>query len=292
MTIHPTLPQELIGEVVDHLGDDSDTLKACSLVSWAWVSRCRAYLFETCALNPDNIAPFRDLLLSTECTFSSHIRRIQASRYSGSPDDHIFDEIAATVRGLKDISELYIQMKLSSVHSDAYPYFRTGFITAFPHATRLDLDFAVKDYWRPRVTVPLLETISFFPALRELHIFELWQDAWDSSTTRVPPPNLHCLELHGNSMDPILIWLNTSNHLRNVDSLTLSSPHNGNVPIVRAAMQQIGCSLRYLEIDLFNPEVDHASVFDLRLHPNLQTLVIHDEGPDVPRSISTPYCCF
>jgi hypothetical protein len=43
-------PQELVDEIIDYLGEDSDALKACSLVCQAWVSRCRSHLFETCTL--------------------------------------------------------------------------------------------------------------------------------------------------------------------------------------------------------------------------------------------------
>ncbi|KAJ6456186.1 hypothetical protein C8R45DRAFT_1035204 [Mycena sanguinolenta] len=275
-------PQELIVEAIECLGNDSETLKTCSLVSWAWVSRCRSYLFETCVLTSENIVVFRDLLLSAECTFSSHIRRIKASRYSGRPDDQIFDDIAAAVRDLKDIRELHIEMKLARVHNDIYPLFCTGFMTAFPHVTRLDLGFTVEDHWRSwNFPTPLFEMISLFPALRELHLFEFWQHVLDAPDTRVPPPELHCLELRGSSMTPILNWLGTFNHLSKVDSLALWPVGPGNSSDVRAAMRKIGSTLCHLDIDLKNPEADHPSVFDLTLHPNLKTLIIRDEpyGP-------------
>ncbi|KAJ6456170.1 hypothetical protein C8R45DRAFT_1035163 [Mycena sanguinolenta] len=145
-----------------------------------------------------------------------------------------------------------------------------GFLPAFPHAMRLDLGFTppADEYWQSRVTVPLFETISLFPALRELHIFELWRDVSDCLTPRAPPPALHCLELHGLSLAPILTWLHASNHLPNVDSLKLASLKqssvSGDCEFVRAAMQQIGSTLRHLDIDLKNPDsvyLSHAACY-------------------------------
>ncbi|KAJ7237449.1 hypothetical protein B0H12DRAFT_106898 [Mycena haematopus] len=303
MIIQSILPQELIGEVIDHLGEDFRTLKTSSLVSWAWVSRCRSYLFETCVLTSQNIVPFRDLLLSTECTFSSNIRNIKAFRNSGHLDDHVFDDIATSMRGLRDIRELYIGLRLIRPR-DVYALSCMGFITAFPYATRLELDIRASQQ-ASLVNMPLLETISLFPALQELHILDLWQNVSDSPPTRVPPPELNCLELRGASINPILTWLNTSIHLSKVDSLTLSSANNATAPVVRAVMQQLGGALRHLDIELSNREgvypsparyyqvsltlvgsstADHAAVFDLALHPNLKTLIIHDEPFGLPEA--------
>lgn len=39
------LPPEILDLVVDHLGDDSATLKTCCLVSKSWISRARLHLF-------------------------------------------------------------------------------------------------------------------------------------------------------------------------------------------------------------------------------------------------------
>ncbi|KAF7367537.1 hypothetical protein MSAN_00816800 [Mycena sanguinolenta] len=299
-----TLPQELVNDVIDHLADDPYALQACSLASWAWVSRCRSYLFETCVLTPETIALFRDLLSSAECTFSSHIRKVKASRHSGRPGDHIFDDIALYMRGLQDIRELDIRMTLSGSphHWDPYPYFCTGFITAFPHAARLDFAFT-EDSTRScynHVTTPLFETISFFPALRELHITELYRRISDPPATRAPPRELHCLELREVSINPVLTWLNKSRHLPNVDSLTLSPVGHDEAAIVRAAMQRIGATLRHLDIEFHETEglyksratyyfdlmtsiaVDQSSVqslvFDLALHPNLETLIIRGDS--------------
>ncbi|KAJ7040691.1 hypothetical protein C8F04DRAFT_948236 [Mycena alexandri] len=78
-TIHSQFPQELVDEVIECLYDDPQSLRACSLVSRAWVPRSRSYLFKTCNLVPKGIRVFSDFVLSRNCAFLRHIRTITAS---------------------------------------------------------------------------------------------------------------------------------------------------------------------------------------------------------------------
>ncbi|KAJ6459523.1 hypothetical protein C8R45DRAFT_1182306 [Mycena sanguinolenta] len=233
-------PQELIVEVIDYI-----------LVRWSRGrgSRAAGHTSLKHLLTSENIALFRNLLLSPECTFSAHIRRIKASRYPGSPDGHAFDDVAAALRGLH-IRELHIKMKLGSVRDNAYPLLCTGFMTAFPHAKRLELGFTLGGYWLSQIIIPICEMLSFFPALLKLQIFDFWNCALDSPDGRLPPPELHYLELRGLSITPILGCLGASNRLSKVDSLALSSISYRNSWGVCAAMKQIGGTLRHRDIDL------------------------------------------
>ena len=49
------IPQELIDQVIDLCSADKKTLKACSLISRAWVHRTRKYLFSTLKLTSDSL---------------------------------------------------------------------------------------------------------------------------------------------------------------------------------------------------------------------------------------------
>ncbi|KAF8201105.1 hypothetical protein K438DRAFT_1821383, partial [Mycena galopus ATCC 62051] len=268
MTIE--LPQELIEEILDHL--DSDSLKHCSLVCWAWVFRARSLLFRKCNLNPKSVLAFRDLLRSPSCTFADHFRSIRATKRHGNRNDHVFDEIAADFVGIRELSLML------TCGVDEYAFYCTGFIAAFPHVTRLTLTFlndCVEDF-----SVPLIDMICLFPALQALDIQYLFGKIADSPPTAVPPPGLHSVKLTTDSAGPILSWLNRSNHLPNVDSVSLQYLQNNDVSIVRSAMQRLGRSLRHLEIALIRTPpspVDVSTVFDLTLHPNLQTLTIIDD---------------
>jgi hypothetical protein len=54
-----SLPLELIDRILGHLSDDSESLKAMSLVSKAWVSWCQARLFKSIRLTPYNHDRFK-----------------------------------------------------------------------------------------------------------------------------------------------------------------------------------------------------------------------------------------
>ncbi|KAF9779609.1 hypothetical protein BJ322DRAFT_1214207 [Thelephora terrestris] len=47
------LPPELIRQILDHLSDDVESLRAMALVSKAWASWCRAHLFKSVHLRPN-----------------------------------------------------------------------------------------------------------------------------------------------------------------------------------------------------------------------------------------------
>ncbi|KAJ7716357.1 hypothetical protein B0H14DRAFT_3012961 [Mycena olivaceomarginata] len=262
-------PQELIDAILDHLADDRRSLKACSLVCRAWVSRCRSHLFGNCSLFPNDILVFRDLLRAPHCTFAQDIRSMSVVRLSDNEYDHYFDEIAVDLRRLTTIRELRLYLSSQyTVPSEARTFFCAGLFTAFPNVTCLILSFEF-----------VLDMICLFPALRELQIHRsgLFLDS-DSIPSTPPPRGLRSLEITGNAIGPMLVWLNRSNQLLNIDTLTLSPPHAAHIPTVRIALQQLGGALLHLSIDMARLP-DPSTVFDLKMHPNLKTLTVRDAIP-------------
>ncbi|KAF8217838.1 hypothetical protein K438DRAFT_1747104 [Mycena galopus ATCC 62051] len=291
-------PQELVEEILDRL--DSESLKLCSLVCWAWVFRTRSRLFRKCTIHPKTVLTVRDLLQSPNCTFLQHIRSLDVERHSRRHTDPVFNEIAAAHFVGIGIREL----DLSLCFNGDYAIDCTGFLAAFPHVTRLRL---MVEVWRLEVQLPLMAMISLFPALQELSIDWLEDGSVSSSPPSVmPPPGLRSVRLQGPSIAPILSWLHHSNHLPKIESVTLSHLNHSNVDIlfeldltefsiVRGALQQLGGALRHFNIDLYRahpeyrayaprflcpsepPTADPFAAFDLALHPNLETLTIHDD---------------
>ncbi|KAJ6551419.1 hypothetical protein B0H19DRAFT_1236594 [Mycena capillaripes] len=268
-------------EILDHLAHDFTSLKACSLVCRAWVSRSRSHLFETCTLVPRNILDFRvrDLLQSFGCTFSSNIRKINVSGFHSSQNNRFFDEITEDLRCLT-IRELEVTFSVTAIAIDADWYLRNGFLAAFPHVAHLSLTCNLEVY--SQSAMPLVQILCLFPALQTLYIRELTARTAEAPAGAVPPPGLHSLQLSLLSTGPILAWLHTFNHLPNVDSLTLPRLHRQDTEVVRAALQQLGGALRHFDFILtWTPEaseVDSLIVFDLSLHPNLKTLTIRDKS--------------
>ncbi|KAJ7489373.1 hypothetical protein FB451DRAFT_1390530 [Mycena latifolia] len=280
------LPQELVEEIIDHLSDDFATLKVFSLVSSQFVARCRSHLFETCTLGPKNILAFHELLRAPRgCTFANQVRAITAFRYSWSDNDSAFSAIAADLRGLRNIRTL--ALKLTIVADDAAArgdaFFRTGFVTGFPHATELLLSCNFDGDAAAAQPAPLVDMICMLPALQSLVVREMSDSAPGvPAVPALPPSGLRSLKLSAYSVGPILAWLHKCAHLPRVQSLSLPLLLRRDAPVVRAALQQLGGALRHFDFILTwvldYSDVDPTTVFDLALHPSLTTLSITDRS--------------
>ncbi|KAF7377648.1 hypothetical protein MSAN_00187700 [Mycena sanguinolenta] len=282
-----SVPQELLDEILDNLAGDFRSLKACSLASSTMVARTRSHLFKMCHLSARHLLAFRDLLRSPNCTFIPHVRSIQAYRYSSSSEDRYFNEVAEDLRRLTNVRVLQVILNIVLDASNVDDYLLRGFFAAFPHTTRFVLlcGFGTKSF-----AVPLIRTLCMFPALEELQLR-------DTSTWRVeaapagviPPPKLRSVVLTMDTNGPILAWMHVTGHLPNLSSVHLALVKLRQGPTVRAALQELGGALRHLDIEVtFTPGnywAPSANVFDLALHPNLQTLVIRDHSDT---SLSTP----
>ncbi|KAL4246132.1 hypothetical protein ABKN59_008975 [Abortiporus biennis] len=81
------LPQDLIEEIIDHISDDTATLKACSLVHRACLDRCRFHLHSSFYYDFDcgpNLPP--DLYASPFT--ARHVRRVHLVMIPDPPMDH------------------------------------------------------------------------------------------------------------------------------------------------------------------------------------------------------------
>ncbi|KAJ7902738.1 hypothetical protein B0H14DRAFT_2667467 [Mycena olivaceomarginata] len=118
-------------------------------------------------------------------------------------------------------------------------------------------------------------------------------------STTLPPRGLRSVKLMGNATTPILAWLHTTERLLSVDSVQLQHLRGDTIPLVRAALHQIGSALRHLDIcldlpfvdpddtypiqsTLFHPRSSHLAWLDLSLHPELRTSAICDFSQVLP----------
>ena len=76
----PTLPQETVEGIIDHLYDDVESLSACSQVARAWLPRSRYNLFDALYLDVDerNIEDFVQVVATTP-TISTSIHELDLS---------------------------------------------------------------------------------------------------------------------------------------------------------------------------------------------------------------------
>ncbi|KAF7377783.1 hypothetical protein MSAN_00201600 [Mycena sanguinolenta] len=272
----PVLPQELIDEIIDHLANCSDHLRTCSLVSRAWVPRCRSHLFKTCRLYSHSVVGFRDILSVPGCTFLRDICEIDVCKSScDEVTSGYLDEIAPVLASLTSIRAL----RMTFGHSLRRAFFCNGFSTGFPNVTRLTLSF--QGHYDGEPGAPLIDLIRLFPVLQELYISRFDGIVSDPSPQAVPPPGLRRLELQDDALRPILMWVSVSKHPK-VDSLTLSNLC-GNAAVVRAATAQMR-DLRHLDIDLtwsMESGGNHTPILDFLPHSSVRTLIVRDTSHDL-----------
>ncbi|KAK7016946.1 hypothetical protein R3P38DRAFT_3202429 [Favolaschia claudopus] len=268
------LPSELVYEIIDCLAElHPGSLKAGSLVCHAWLSRIRPYLFRTVALNTSNIIAFGELLRSpNDCSFLPLIRRINAHRLIGDPLDGIyFNAIADDLRTLTHIHTLTYSA------DNAY---RTGFVTAFPQLTTLDLicGFGIG----PLHTDAVIDMICLFPALEVLQLRDVFRGVTgEIPDTAKPPQKLRSVILGAGAAGD-----STPSRLPDIVGfgapMALRCPKRYSVTVIRFAIltllsrlyrftDPVGISLSCI--------VDPLSIFNLSLVPNLKTLTIRDLRP-------------
>ncbi|KAF7377717.1 hypothetical protein MSAN_00194700 [Mycena sanguinolenta] len=201
------------------------------------------------------------------------MRRI--SFISVEPHDRSLDEILldANLHCLDNLRA--IDMKFYTTEPDIVDSFRAKSCISFPTVTTLELSSSI--------SLSLIDLISCFPALQEVHIHEMHAIVpFSTSNDCMPPQGLRCLKLVALSVGPILAWLHGTTYLPNVDSLTLHGLRSDHIGIVRAALQGLGSALHHLEIrldvDFQKTGVNTLALFDLSLHPELEFLSIRDSS--------------
>ena len=76
----PEFPQELCNHIFETLRNDSLSLKQCSLVCKAWLYASRTHLFRRVILTPNNIDPFKYLIIDSRSTVHPHVRDVELRR--------------------------------------------------------------------------------------------------------------------------------------------------------------------------------------------------------------------
>ncbi|KAJ7270588.1 hypothetical protein B0H12DRAFT_1320090 [Mycena haematopus] len=268
-------PPELVDDILDYSADDPQSLETYSLVSQAWVSRCRSHLFRQCDLRPSRIAPFCDLLRSSDCTFLPHVRCITKIKHFDLHGYDTYNKFATDLGRLINVRELQMEFRTAYLPERLDPFL----CTAFPKITRLVLDSR-----RIELPTPLVNMICLFPALQEVDM--KWTRALeDIPADALTPRELGSLIFSEYSAGQMLAWLDAAGQLPKIHSLTMFCLRGPDVPVVRKALQQIGDELRDFEIivqgtseDSSFERVETLKMIDLSLHRNLKTLRILDSS--------------
>ncbi|KAF9651761.1 hypothetical protein BDM02DRAFT_545651 [Thelephora ganbajun] len=70
----PRVPHELVDEVLDHLADDTATLRSCSLVAKSWIHPSRRCLFNSVFFTASDITKWKKTFPNPEDSPAGHVR--------------------------------------------------------------------------------------------------------------------------------------------------------------------------------------------------------------------------
>ena len=184
----------MIDVIIDHLHDDIQSLRACSLVCKSWTRSSRFHLFST--LTVSRLSAVERLLKSAPAIIP-FIRHLHLRRL-------LWDIILPLLVGFKSIKSL-TTTGLDTHRLDAHVL--SDFCCNFSAAVVVQLDDAVFDD-----ADQLVRFICAFPRLQRLAINCMGLP--DEFGSDLPPPtafslspHLHDLELDDVCMDPVLDWL-------------------------------------------------------------------------------------
>nr|GAT50053.1 predicted protein [Mycena chlorophos] len=222
----PTIPGEIVDQIIDHLVDDNHSLLQCALVSSAWLPRSRFHAFSSIHIPFDNAwAPGRiqkdlarfdalqSLLSSPMVSFPTSIRMITMELVLPAVDDtSILDIFSGRfLTSLEAAGARPRTLRLSGDLQAAYFVFRP-----VPFNSSL-VELQVEDgLSRIECMGPLLEFVSCYPLLESLSITRRLPtvDPNTEPPNCSPPPLLRSLDL-GPDYAHVLEWISCENKEQN-----------------------------------------------------------------------------
>lgn len=170
------VPIEIVEVIIDHLHNDKETLKACSLVSRRWVFSARYHLVYPIKLHHKNITDFLDLLQSPCLKIAPSIRDL--SFLSIVPERNWIPSALSTIeKHLTHVESLTLHgVRWSRLDSTT----TSSFFRGFQSVTHLTVKAGAFSSFSQCV-----EFICSFPALVTLTANKC---QWDSNTAAPPSP--------------------------------------------------------------------------------------------------------
>ncbi|KAF8070132.1 hypothetical protein FPV67DRAFT_1668013 [Lyophyllum atratum] len=258
-----TLPTELIEAIVGHIpGHDTATLKACALVSRAFLPPSRSRWLSVVQLNSQNANSFHELLSSPLCTIPSRIERLRF----GHPS---FRFSSTSVQKFPAILAAFSSIEILSISS----YFKESLPLPPPYSPHLKIIHLELIGIQFQTAAQAVSFVCSFPSLRTLQLVGV---TWKSSSVQIPPdirlpPKLDALRLMG-GCNEFLLWMlrlhdiSTTN-LQLISSMTFDGVSAEETPAIENLINALAGSLRYLAI-YFKPK-NSSSEIALCNHPSL-----------------------
>lgn len=268
---YPSLPTEVLFEIVSYLKHDPRSLRFCSLISSEWLSVARNFLFREISLHLKELGHFFHLIKSPTCTLSHHVRMLQlrGSRYI--PNDKDLSSVGASVWEAGEFKSNMGKIPQLLPNVDRLcliafplgcmtPLLRRKFYAGFEKVETLVLKGdpdPIAEYG-PR---HLKELFASFPRIRKLECGDIplglentpgVGEAEQGSSSPLLLPDLTELLLN-NLSRPALEFIHTRMAVQNVQRLTLNLTKREQVEpggVIDSMLQEIGPRLVYLVLAL------------------------------------------
>ena len=181
----PKLPPELIDEALDHLWNDPDTLKTCSLACRSWVPTTRLHLFRTILLSSSTSTARFSALLDSQPALARCVRKLSiTAQYSSNAGADAADgrpvEDDGWVNACAGIARTLASGAGGRVHTLALSRLRWSALEPATRAAFQDLFRTVRTLFlfevRFQASGDVLEFLNAFPNLDELYFHAV---SWD-----------------------------------------------------------------------------------------------------------------
>jgi len=227
------LPLELVEGIFDHLQQDRQVLKICSLVCKSWLYPAYRRLFYDTRLSWDQLRVVFDS--RSESTAAPFIRCLRIAHDSS----HQWNGTFRSLDGFHSVTSLCLE---SLFWYQILPDMRMTIFNRFNAVTRLEL--------RIVVTTSFSEFAQMICSFRSLESLILGPTDWDirdnTPSTKLPQ-NFHGLEFDGNEFK-IFEWLMSFGHDLNLRNVCFLNPRNRQV--IDTFLRVLGPSLESFRIFL------------------------------------------
>ncbi|KAI0707953.1 hypothetical protein C8Q76DRAFT_656727 [Earliella scabrosa] len=287
----PPLPPELCDQTIDHLWDDLNALRACSLACKDWLPSSRFHLFRNVRLrHADDVTRFK-ALLSSSPTIAHCVRKLSLSAdYDGATPDGTSREDDAWVNGAAELFPM-----LDRVTTLALARVRWHALNAETQAAFAGVSQSVRSLFLFEVSFDasrdVIAFLSAFPALQDLYFQAVSWKNDSPSPFDEPSADRGGMQLSYLFLDPkssptlVTEWLLQHPAEQRLQSIQLCWRELENTQSVGALLQASGSSLESLHIEFpAGISEDAAMQNHLSLAHNTGLRALHFGGLDVRAS--------
>ncbi|KAF8509131.1 hypothetical protein JB92DRAFT_2814372 [Gautieria morchelliformis] len=248
------LPGELIDQVIDHLHDDSPSLRACCITCRAWAPSARFHIFHDIVLSDAERADALAVHLETSPHISPLVRSLTINGHLDPAHkrldyylDAVIPAIAPKLTRLKTlrVKRVTLAKQDPKVLSELIHNFST---LQELHISSITFN-GFRDFAALIVVHPFLECLD--------HEFIFWKSVtmeshWENVFQEYPDlhSQLWCIKLHPISLS-MIDWLSSYYHVLPVHTLTQSSYPIHQAPQMARLLQLIGFSLEHLTFSIY-----------------------------------------